>query len=127
MLFQAPELNEAERSVVERIEEVRDALRYQLTPQRRWVGLLRRAMLARAIRASNSIEGYNVSLDDAVAAVAGEEPTEAAADAWLAVSGYRDAMTYVVGLADDPHFRYDEALIRGLHYMMMKNDLEKSP
>jgi len=127
MLFKAPDLNEAERSVVERIDEVRDALRYQLTPQRQWVGLLRRAMFARAIRGSNSIEGYNVSLDDAVAAVAGEEPTEAAAVAWLAVSGYRDAMTYVVGLADDPHFRYDEALIRGLHYMMLKHELEKSP
>jgi len=29
--------------------------------------LLRRVMLARAIRGSNSIEGYNVTLDDAAA------------------------------------------------------------
>lgn len=127
MLFHTPSLTDPERSVVERIDQVREALRYQLTTQRRWVGLLRRVVLARAIRGSNSIEGYNVSLDDAVAAVAGQEPTDSARDAWLAVTGYRDAMTYVVQLADDPHFKYDEALIRGLHYMMLKYDLDKSP
>lgn len=127
MLFHTPELTDAERSVVERIDQVREALRYQLTAQRRWVGLLRRVMLARAIRGSNSIEGYNVSLDDAVAAVAGQQPTDAGTEAWVAVSGYRDAMTYVVQLAEDPHFKYDESLIRGLHYMMLKYDLDKSP
>ena len=71
MLFHAPQLGDPERAVIDRIDEVREALRYQLTAQRSWVGLLRRVMLARAIRGSNSIEGYNVSLDDAVAAVAG--------------------------------------------------------
>lgn len=127
MLFHAPELNDEERAVIARIDEVREALRYQLTAQRRWVGLLRRVTLARAIRGSNSIEGYNVSLDDAVAAVAGEEPHDAAAEAWMAVSAYRDAMTYVIQLADDPHFDYTRSLIRGLHYMMLKYDLDKSP
>jgi Fic family protein len=127
MLFHTPELDSAELAVIELIDAVREALRYQLTAQRSWVGLLRRVMLARAIRGSNSIEGYNVSLDDAVAAVAGEEPADAAADAWIAVSAYRDAMTYVVQLADDPHFDYTRALIRSLHYMMLKYDLDKSP
>lgn len=127
MLFHTPTLTDAERAVIGRIDEVREALRYQLTAQRRWVGLLRRVVLARAVRGSNSIEGYNVSLDDAVAAVAGEEPHDSASEAWTAVSAYTDAMTYVVQLADDPHFRYDEALIRSLHYMMLKHDLDKSP
>jgi Fic family protein len=127
MLFHTPELGSAELAVIERIDEVREALRYQLTAQRSWVGLLRRVMLARAIRGSNSIEGYNVSLDDAVAAVAGEDPVDAESAAWLAVSSYRDAMTYVVQLADDPHFEYTRALVRGLHYMMLKYDLDKSP
>ena len=94
MLFNTPELGASERAVIDRIDEVREALRYQLTGQRSWVGLVRRVMLARAIRGSNSIEGYNVSLDDAVAAVAGEEPVDASAEAWMAVSAYRDAMTY---------------------------------
>jgi Fic family protein len=127
MLFDTPQLDDAERAVIDQIDEVREGLRYQLTAQRRWVGLLRRVMLARAIRGSNSIEGYNVSLDDAVAAVAGEEPVDAAAEAWTAVSAYRDAMTYVVQLADDPHFTYTRSLVRSLHFMMIKYDLDKSP
>lgn len=127
MLFSTPDLSEQELQVVARIDRVREALRHQLPEQRRWVGLLRRVMLARAIRGSNSIEGYNVSLDDAVAAVAGEEPLDAEHEAWVAVLGYRDAMTYVLQLADDAHFSYDETLIRSLHYMMLRFALDKSP
>jgi Fic family protein len=127
MLFHTPILTSQELEVIERIDKMRDALRHQLPEGRRWVGLLRRIAMARAIRGSNSIEGYNVSLDDAVAAVAGEEPIDAQRDAWLAVQNYRDAMTYVLQLADDSHFSYDEMLIRGLHYMMLKYDLDKSP
>ncbi len=127
MLFHTPELTDQEVAVLARIDQIREALRYQLTEQRRWVGLLRRVTLGRAIRGSNSIEGYNVSLDDAVAAVGGEEPLDAETEAWMAVVAYRDAMTYVLQLADDPHFSYDEALVRALHYMMQKYDLDKSP
>jgi Fic family protein len=127
MLFNTPPLGQAERTVIDQIDGVREGLRYQLTAQRRWVGLLRRVMLARAIRGSNSIEGYNVSLEDVIAAVAGEEPVDAATDAWMAVSAYRDAMTYVVQLAEDPHFAYTRSLVRSLHYMMLKHDLDKSP
>ena len=127
MLFDSPELTEQDERVIARIERVREALRHQLPDQRRWVGLLRRVMLARAIRGSNSIEGYNVSLDDAVAAVAGEDRLDTRDEAWMAVLGYRDAMTYVVNLSDDAHFTYDESLIRSLHYMMLNYAPDKSP
>jgi Fic family protein len=36
-------------------------------------------------------------------------------------------MTYVLQLADDPHFSYSEGLIRSLHFMMMQHELEKHP
>jgi Fic family protein len=127
MLFQTPQLTENERAVVDRIDEMRAALRHQLTTPHEWVGLLRRVMLARAIQGSNSIEGYVVSLDDALAAVAGKEPTDPGDEAALAVAGYRDAMTYVIQLAEDPQFTYDETLIRALHYMMLRYDMTKSP
>jgi Fic family protein len=127
MIFHSPELTDQELQVIGRIDRVRDALRHQLPEQQRWVGLLRRVMLARAIRGSNSIEGYNVTLDEAVAAIAGEPPLDADDEAWKAVVGYRNAMTYVLQLADDAHFVYDENLIRGLHYMMLGYALDKSP
>jgi len=127
MLFQTPELVPAELDVIQRIERVREGLRHQLPEHRRWVGLLRRITLARAIRGSNSIEGYDVTLGDAVAAVAGEEPIDADREAWLAIVGYRDAMTYVLQLADDPYFSLNEALVRSLHFMMLKDAIDKSP
>ncbi len=82
---------------------------------------------ARAIQGSNSIEGYDVSLEDALAAVEGSEPAEADERDWLAVLGYRRAMTYVLQLADDPHFEYSSALIRSLHFMVTEYSLEASP
>lgn len=127
MLFQPPKLDELELEVVARIEELKQTLRYAVQSPKRWPGLLRRALFARAIMASNSIEGFNVTVEDAIAAVEGDEPIEAADGDWLAVRGYRSAMTYVLQLAQDPHFRYSTDLLRSLHFMMMEYDLSKNP
>ena len=127
MLFHIPPLDEQEADVCARVDELRRALRGQVSEARRWTGLLRRVASARAIQGSNSIEGLNVSLDDAVAAVGGGEPLDATEEVWAAIRGYREAMTFVLQLADDPHFAYDASLIKGLHYMMMQYDLDKRP
>ncbi len=68
-----------------------------------------------------------MSVDDAIAAAEGEEPLDAGDEAWQAVRGYQGAMTYVLQLADDPHFRYSTDLIRSLHFMMLQYDLTKRP
>jgi Fic family protein len=127
MLFHTPPLDEQEADVCARVEDLRRALRGQVSEQRRWTGLLRRVTSARAIQGSNSIEGLDVTLDDAVAAVGGGQPLDAPEDVWAAIRGYREAMTFVLQLADDPHFAYDTSLIRSLHYMMMQYDLDKRP
>jgi Fic family protein len=129
MLFKTPALDEKEIEVVSRIDELKRSLRYAIEDQspRRWQGLLRRSTFARAIRGSNSIEGYHVTVEDAVAAVAGAPPLEADTETWAAVTGYRTAMTYVLQLAADPHFRYSVDLIRGLHFMMIQHDLSRNP
>lgn len=128
MLFVNPQLTEQELAVVERIDGVRQRLDYALrSSPRRWTGLLRRATFARAIQGSNSIEGYNVTFEDAIAAAEGEEPLDAARETWAAVTGYRNAMTYVLQLADDPNFTHSEGLLRSLHFMMLSYDLSKHP
>jgi Fic family protein len=127
MLFSSPEIDDAEAEVLDRIDELRQTLRYQVAGRRRWIGTLRRVSFARALQGSNSIEGYNVTLDDAVAAAHNEEPLDAAGETWAAVSGYRDAMTYIVQLADDPYFNYSADLLRSLHFMMLSYDLSKLP
>ncbi len=129
MLYQIQELPAEYLRVVERVDEMRLRLRFLLQQQpTRWTGLLRRSEFARAIQGSNSIEGFNVTVDDAVAAVEGEEPLiDERTEAWLAVRGYREAMTYILQLSDDAHFAHHEAMLRSLHYMMMSYDLGKHP
>jgi Fic family protein len=128
MLFVSPQLTEQEAAVIKRIDAARQRLDYALrSSPRRWTGLLRRATFARAIQGSNSIEGYNVTFEDAIAAAEGEEPLDAARETWAAVTGYRNAMTYVLQLADDPNFVHSEGLLRSLHFMMLSYDLSKHP
>jgi Fic family protein len=82
---------------------------------------------ARAVQGSNSIEGYDASLDDVAAAVDGEPTLDTNLETQLALTGYRDAMTYVLQVAQDENAVIDEGLIKALHFMMLKHDLDKSP
>ncbi len=82
---------------------------------------------ARAVQGSNSIEGYNASLDDVVAAVDGEPTLDANQETQHALEGYRDAMTYVLQLARSDAPKVDEGLLKSLHFMMLKHDLAKNP
>lgn len=82
---------------------------------------------ARAVQGSNSIEGYNASLDDVVAAVEGEPTLDADQETRFALAGYRDAMTYVLQIARSGEPRVDEGLLKSLHFMMLKHDLSKNP
>jgi len=128
MLFTVGSLGPKEREVVDRIIHMRETLRSNLRRPQRWTGLLRRVTFARAIQGSNSIEGYNVSTEDAIAAVENEEPTlDPNTETWRAILGYRRAMTYVLQLANDPHFSFSEALIKSLHFMMLDYDMAKHP
>jgi len=127
MLFQSPPVTAEDELALTRIEDLRRQLRFYVAEPRRWSGLLRRTSFARAIQGSNSIEGYVVNLDDAIAAVEGEEPLDAASETWQAVTGYRNAMTYVLQLAGDPHFELNEALLKSLHFIMTGYDLRNNP
>lgn len=127
-VFDTPELQPDELAVLGMIEELREQLRNYVNPEpRRWFGTLRRMAFARAVQASNSIEGYDASLDDVVAAV-DDEPTLSADDATRrALDGYRDAMTYVLQVSQDPDATVDEGLLKSLHFMMLKHQLDKDP
>jgi hypothetical protein len=127
VIFQTPPMSFEELAALEKIDELRRKLRFQVAQPRRWVGQVRRVLGARAIQGSNSIEGYDVSVEDALAAIGGEEPTDASTEAWNAVSGYRRAMTYVLQLAQDEHFEYTPQILRSLHFMMTEYSLDASP
>ena len=95
---------------------------------RRWFGTLRKATLARAIRGSNSIEGYDASLDEAMAAVEEDEPPlDEKTETWLAINSYRSAMTYILQTCQDPTFEFGKQFLKSLHFMMLQWDMSKSP
>jgi Fic family protein len=125
-VFQVPELRQDEREVLELIGSLQEQMS-SIAESRRWVGSLRRMSFARAVQGSNSIEGYNASLDDVVAAVADEPTLDADQKTQLALTGYRDAMTYVLQIADDETLALDEGLLKSLHFMMLHHELRKNP
>ncbi len=127
MIFETPDLSFEEDAALARIDDLWGQLRFYVAEPHRWVGSVRRVLGARAIQGSNSIEGYNVSVEDALAALEGDEPTEAEAEDWNAVIGYRRALTYVLQLAHDPDFHYTPEVIKGLHFMMTEYSLDAGP
>lgn len=128
IVFTTPDCGPLELRVLELIDEARQQLRFRVSEPRRWSGSLRRMAFARAVQGSNSIEGYNASLDDVLAAVDDEPTLDADAETRLALAGYRDAMTYVLQVAQDPSpATVDEGLLKALHFMMIKHDLQKNP
>lgn len=127
MIFETPDLSFEEDAALARIDDLWGQLRFYVAEPHRWVGSVRRVLGARAIQGSNSIEGYNVSVEDALAALEGDEPTEAEAENWNAVTGYRRALTYVLQLARDPDFHYTPEVIKSLHFMMTEYALDAGP
>src|SRR5207244_1976635 len=87
-VFEPPELDNTELEVIAMIDGLRSSMRHRIdeTP-RRWSGGLRRLLEARAIQASNTIEGYDASLDDVLAVIDGEPPLDANTATRLALEG----------------------------------------
>jgi Fic family protein len=117
-----------DQEVIAMITEQRGLLRFQVSQSpNRWQGFLRRNTFARALQGSNSIEGYNANLAEAMAIVDDEKPESLEDETVRALTGYRNAMTYILQIHDDPHTVVDAQLIRSLHFMMMSYDLTKLP
>ncbi|GAA1757853.1 Fic family protein [Luedemannella helvata] len=127
MIYADPPLTSEDQAVLAEIHGMRRELASVMRAPKRWQGGLRRTMLARAIRGSNSIEGYIVAEDDAAAALDDDAPLSADERTWAEIRGYRQALGYVLQMAGDPHFTIDTSAMRGMHFMMLAHDLTKSP
>jgi Fic family protein len=127
VLYTAPPLTSEDEQVLGEIHQMRKDLRHILRTPRRWEGSLRRSALARNIRGSNSIEGYEVAEDEAAAAIDGEEPFGADEKTFLEIQGYRQALGYVLAMSDADYATFDTTELRAMHYMMLSHDLAKSP
>lgn len=126
-IYSTPEPDLEDQRVLGEIHAFRSDLADVMRVPRRWAGGLRRSMLARAIQGSNSIEGYEVRVDDAAAALDDEEALSADEQTFAEIRGYRQALGYVLAMAGDGDFRLDVAAVRAMHFMMLSHDLAKSP
>jgi len=128
MIYQVPTLEQADYAALGLIYKQRAELQYLINQNPvRWTGSLRRNTFARAVQGSNSIEGYNANLADAVEIIDDGKPETVEAETIKALVGYRTAMTYILQIHDDPHSDINRQLLRSLHYMMMSYDMTKLP
>ena len=128
MIFAEPTLSREDHKVLEILEGQRRRLRIatQNNP-RRWHGTLRKSTFARLIQGSNAIEGYNASMDTAMAAVEDDPPLDENTETVRALDAYRTAMTCIVQAADDPYFEFGKQFLKSLHFMMTEFDLTAYP
>jgi Fic family protein len=89
---------------------------------RLWSGRLRRDLEAEAVAASTIMEGVPVTVDEVRRILAGDRPPDVTPESRALVEGYRDAMSFVLRRADDPHFRWDRELLVSLHDRVMAGD-----
>ena len=128
MIFQMPQLQNADLRVLDLLREQRAQLRHQVNQNpNRWTGLLRRNTFARAVQGSNTIEGYNATIDEAAQIIDEEKPETVEEETYRAIRGYQLAMTYILQVADDPLFDLNAQFVKSLHFMMMNYDLTKLP
>jgi Fic family protein len=128
MIYQIPTLEQADHAVLGLIHEQRAQLQYLINQNPvRWTGSLRRNTFARAVQGSNSIEGYNATLAEAVEIIDDEKPETVEEETLKALTGYRIAMTYILQIHSDPYTELSPQLVRSLHYMMMSYDMTKLP
>jgi Fic family protein len=128
MIHDYPTLELIDIDVLHLIREQRKLLKYQVgQAPLRWKGFLRKNTFARALQGSNSIEGINANLDEALAIIDDERPESLEEETVKALEGYRAAMTYLIRVHDDPHTEINAQFIRSLHYMMISYDMTKLP
>jgi Fic family protein len=109
------EITEEIQKDLDRIEHLRERFDNRGALPRRWAGRLRRDLEAESVAASTIMEGVRVTVEEVRRLLAGDTPsTVDAADASL-VLGYRDAMSYVLRLSDEPSFTWQSELIRAIH------------
>ena len=105
MIYQLPALSAADESVLLLIHEQRMQLYYYVKEDLNLESeFFRRDTFARAIQGSNSIDGYNATVDQAVAIVDDEKPEALYEETARALIGYRNAVTYILQTHNDLHF-----------------------
>ncbi len=127
MLYETPPLDAADHRVLDGIDAMRAELQPLIRPTRTWVGSLRRELLARHVQGSIGIEGYRTTVADVEAMMTGAEPLATAKSDQREADGYRQALSWVLRLAEAEPFTYTDGLLNGLHFVMAGHHTRDAP
>jgi len=126
MLFATPKLTKDVSARLEPLDGLRKKLGEEAATFSPWMGTLRREVKALSVESSTSIEGFEVTHDEALALVDGKEvaPED---EHRMAVACYARAMDHVGVMASDPAFRWSDRVILDLHFDACYFQKDKSP
>jgi Fic family protein len=119
MLFPTSPLSDLDQRILDEIDQMRHELRHHIRNQpAKWTDGLRRFLTADAIAASNSIEGFKVSTQDAEDLMEGEHDVDVSEENRAETLAYQHMMTYIQALHDTEDFVYSKGLLNALHWML---------
>ena len=119
MLYPTPVLAADDVRVLDEIDGMRRELRHLVRDApARWTSGLRKFLIADAIAASNSIEGFRVSTVDVADLMEGEHDVEVSEENLAETVAYQHMMTYIQTLHDAPDFTYSKGQLNALHWML---------
>jgi Fic family protein len=105
-----------------RLEVLRGDLDRRGVLPRRWLGRLRRDLEVEAVAASTSMEGVPVTVDEVRRILVGDRPRSVSDSDAKLVTGYRDAMAFVLRRAESVGFNWHSELLIAVHDRVMGGD-----
>ena len=127
MIIKTPTLTNRELDAVDQIWQIQKQIAPLVSEPNRWNGLLRRQAISRAVQASNSIEGFEATLPQVQALLLNGSANDLTQNTQSALTGYHDAMTFVIQLSKDARLTLDETFVKSCHFMLTKDDLTLRP
>lgn len=127
MIYATPQIPDDLAADLAALDQLRRRLGEGSSVFNPWLGTLRRAVKAKSIESSLSIEGFDVSGEDAIALLRAETPIVDGDEARMAFACYARAMDHVGVMATDPVFSWSNRVILDLHFDACHFQKERSP
>lgn len=127
MIYTVPPIKGALKKRLAELHRLRKRLDKQSGERIRWMGSLRREVLAASIMSSTSIEGFSVNPEEGIALIEHRAAVADDDESRNAVACYARAMDHVGTMAVDPWFRWSERVILDLHFDACYFQRDKDP